>query len=458
MLSRSEEAATCLAEYASRGPRYTSYPPATEFAPLAPERVKRELGAIGSSASPVSLYLHIPFCKSLCAYCGCNVIPTRDEARGLGYVDQLATEMALVAGTAFTAPVAEIALGGGSPNFLAPRSLRTLIGAVDRYFPVAPDARRSIELDPRTTTSSQIETLADLGFTSMSLGVQDFAEPVQDAIRRHQSVIQTRWLVDRGRAAGFDDINIDMVYGLPRQTETSFEATVAAVIELAPDRVALFGYAHLPSKLPHQRIVERAGRVLDAYERATLLLMAIEQFTAAGYVHLGLDHFARPGSRLARAAAEQRMTRSFQGYVEHRADSVLGLGTSAISSTPNMHWQNHAALAPWEDAIAAGRLPAHRGFVLDADDRVRRTLIGRLMCDGTADLAALGRAHGLDAEAYFARELASLTEIPELAAFDADAHAITTTPIGRLLVRNVCMRFDRYVHAATEQPRFSSTI
>jgi len=457
MVALHEDKAACLAEYSSRGPRYTSYPPATEFRAISSDVVARELAAIGAAREPVSLYLHVPFCRSLCAYCGCNVIPTRDESRGDAYIDQIATEMTLVAGQIAAAPVVEIALGGGSPNFLSARGLRTLLGAVERYFAVAAEARRSIELDPRTTTSSQLETLGALGFTSVSLGVQDFAEPVQDAIRRHQSVVQTRWLVDRARAAGIADINIDMVYGLPRQTEDSFAATVDAVIDLAPDRVALFGYAHLPDKLPHQRIVERAGRVLDAYERATLLLLAIERFTQAGYLHLGLDHFARPGSRLARAAAEGRMTRSFQGYVEHLADSVIGLGVSAISSTPRMHWQNHVKLPPWEEAIAASRLPAHRGFELDDDDRLRRAVIARLMCDGRVDLAQLGAEHGVDAPSYFARELAAIDLMPELAAYDPAARTVSTTAIGKLLVRNVCMLFDRY-HDERQQPRYSTTI
>ena len=455
--SKLEDAASCLAKWSSRGPRYTSYPPATEFAPIAATRVTRELQRLGAVSEPVALYFHIPFCRSLCAYCGCNVIPTRDASRGDGYVDQLMAEMTLVAGRLFTAPVAEVALGGGSPNFLAPKTLRTLMAAVQRYFAVLPTARRSIELDPRSTTSAQIEALADLGFQSLSMGVQDFAGPVQDAIRRHQSIAQTKWLVDRARAAEFDDINIDMVYGLPRQTEASFAQTLDAVLALHPDRVALFGYAHLPDKLPHQRIVERAGRVLDQFERATLMLMAIERFTAAGYIHLGLDHFARPGSRLAKAAAEGRMVRTFQGYVEHRADSIIGMGTSAISSTTKMHWQSYADLPDWEAAIAARRLPVERGFALDEDDRARGALINRLMCDGGIDLARLGHEYGLDPDVYFARELASLRDLDELAIYDRASHTIHTTPMGRLLVRNICMVFDRY-HHDKEQTRYSSTI
>lgn len=458
MIPRTDESAACLADYASRGPRYTSYPPATEFGPIGPERVARELDRIGRANEAVSLYVHVPFCKSLCAYCGCNVIPTRDENRGVAYVDQLATEMALVAGHLLASKVVEISLGGGSPNFLEPRSMRALMHALDRYFAVAPDARRSIELDPRRTTSSQIEALSELKFTSMSFGVQDFSEPVQDAIRRHQSIVQTKWLVDRCRAAGIADINIDIVYGLPLQTETTFAATIDAVIDLAPDRVALFGYAHLPDKLPHQRIVERAGRVLDGFERATLLLLAIERFTAAGYVHLGLDHFARPGSALAKAAAEHRMTRTFQGYVEHQSDNVIGLGSSSISSTSRMFWQNHTLLPSWEKSIDARQLPVRRGFVLDRDDRLRRDLISQLMCEGEADLGELGRGYDVDADTYFANELSQLSSIGDLAAYDKSTHRITTTQMGKLLVRNVCMLFDRYFQNASEPARFSSTI
>lgn len=466
------DAASCLAEYASRGPRYTSYPPATEFGPLSTDRVQDELAALGDRGEPVSLYVHVPFCKSLCWYCGCNVIASRNEERGVVYLDQLTTEMALLAGYVRGAPVREIAIGGGSPNFLSPRSLRTMIAALERTFAIAPDARRSIELDPRTTTSAQIDALAAGKFRSLSMGVQDFSEPVQDAIHRHQSTLQTRWLVDRARATGFDDINVDVVYGLPLQTETSFARTIDAVIDLAPDRIALFGYAHLPAKLPHQRLVERSGRVLDRYERATLLLLAIDRLTRAGYLHLGLDHFAKPGSRLARAAAERRMVRTFQGYVEHTADSILGIGVSAISSTPGMHWQSHAELPAWEKDVAAGALPVERGIVLDADDRVRRQVIGQLMCNGEVDLGRVAAGHGLDAASYFAREIAAIGGMAELAGYDAAQRTVHTTPLGRLLVRNLCMVFDRYYQSLgagpgdlpglpgtpEAQPRFSSTI
>jgi oxygen-independent coproporphyrinogen III oxidase len=444
----------CLAELSSRGPRYTSYPPATEFGPLATPRVVHELVTVRCEGAPISLYAHIPFCQSLCWYCGCNVIPTRDTSRGDGYVDMLATELAILAellGVGF--PLAELALGGGSPNFLSPRALRTLMTAIDRCFTRQSGARLSVELDPRTTAASQIDTFADAGFRVLSMGVQDFSPQVQDAIHRHQTVVQTRWLVERSRAAGFTDVNIDVVYGLPRQNEESFLQTLDSVIDLTPERIALFGYAHLPDKLPHQRLVERNGRVLDRYERATLLLLAVERMTKAGYIHLGLDHFARPGSALAAAAAEHRMVRTFQGYVERTAETILGVGTSAVSSTPRMFWQNAPDLGTWEQAIARMQLPVVRGTVLDSDDRIRRTLIERLMCDGEADLDTLEQRFGIEPMSYFARELAALATQSELASLDG--HTIRTTPVGKLLVRNVCMLFDRYRHDAE---RFSSTI
>jgi len=448
-----------LAEWTSRGPRYTSYPPATEFAPITAERVEHELAEVARRGESVSLYVHIPFCRSLCWYCGCNVIPTRDAGRGSAYVEELGREIARLSAAVGAAPITEIALGGGSPNFLSPPALRALAAELDRNFAVAPDARRSIELDPRTTTSAQIDALAAAGFRSLSMGVQDFAEAVQDAIHRHQTALQTSWLIDRARAAGFDDLNVDVVYGLPHQTAITFARTLDAVIALQPDRIALFGYAHLPDKLPHQRLVEQAGRVLDLRERAELLLLGIAQLTGAGYVHVGLDHFARPGSRLARAAAEHRLARSFQGYTEHRAEAILGLGVSAISSTPRMHWQGPVELPDWQAAVAADAPPVARGLVLDDDDRARGAVIGRLMCDGEVDLHRIGAEHGLDDQAYFAAELEAIDRLGELATYDRATGVLRTTAFGRLLVRNVCMVFDRYHRAAAGGPaRFSPTI
>ncbi|HEY4243245.1 MAG TPA: oxygen-independent coproporphyrinogen III oxidase [Kofleriaceae bacterium] len=437
-----------LADAAARGPRYTSYPPATEMRPLAPAALATELAAVGGDG-PISLYVHIPFCKQLCAYCGCNVVPTRDRSRGDAYVESVATELALLGSRIGAVPVTELALGGGSPNFLTAVALQRLVAAVRHRFPLAPDARLSVELDPRDTDRAKIDALSDLGFRALSVGVQDFAAPVQDAIRRHQSRAQTAATIDAARAAGFTDVNIDMVYGLPHQTEATFAETLDAVLQLAPDRIALFGYAHLPDRFPHQRLVERSGPILDAHERAVLLLLALQRLGDAGYQHLGLDHFARPGSALARAAAEHRMTRTFQGYVERRAASVIGVGASAISVTPRALWQNHASLESWQRALAGGDLPIVRGYLLDRDDQIRRAVIDELMCYGEVAFGPLG----ISASSYFAAELLQLRG---LAVYDAAANVLRTTELGRLLVRNVCMAFDR--HLAATGARFSATI
>ncbi|HEY0254551.1 MAG TPA: oxygen-independent coproporphyrinogen III oxidase [Kofleriaceae bacterium] len=432
-----------LATLATRGPRYTSYPPATELSTIVETEVLTEL----ARKEPVSLYLHVPFCKQLCWYCGCNVVPTRDASRGDRFADVLATELAILGGRR----VEEIAFGGGSPNFLSPATLQMLVTAIERYFEVSPDARRSVELDPRETTYAHLEMLARLGFRSLSVGVQDLASKVQDAIHRYQSQRQTRWLIETARYHGFDDLNVDIVYGLPHQTEESFATTLDHVIGFAPDRIALFGYAHLPQRFPHQRNVERAGRVLDQYERATLLLAAIEKLTSAGYLHIGLDHFAKPHSALARAAGARRMTRTFQGYVPFRAETILGAGPSAISSSPRVIWQSHVDLAAWESSIAEARLPIARGVRLDRDDQIRAAVITRLMCDGELDFTTIEREFAIDARTYFAREL---TDLPaELASYEHGT--LRTTETGRLLVRNVCMRFDRYLEAGA---RFSTTI
>lgn len=451
----SELTAECLAERATRGPRYTSYPPATQMRSIAPERVNRELELVAQEQGPIGLYIHVPFCFSLCAYCGCNVIPTRDTSKGDAYVDDISRELArLSEQLGRRNETTEVALGGGSPNFLEPAAIRRLMAAVHRYFAPGAQARMSVELDPRRTTASQIHAFREMGFNTASVGVQDFAQPVQDAIRRHQSAVQTKWLIDRARTEGFADINIDIVYGLPRQTDESFAHTIDTIIDLAPDRIALFGYAHLPTKLPHQKIVERAGRVLDRYERATLLLLGIEKLTGAGYIHLGLDHFAKPSSTLARAASEHRMARTFQGYVEHRADTILGVGVSSISSTPRLIWQNCSELGRWREALDEGRLPSERGVPLDRDDQLRRDVISKLMCDGEVELTRLGREYGIEAAAYFAPELQALSAMTDLARYESGR--IQTTSIGKLLVRNVCMVFDRYHEPG--DTKFSSTI
>ncbi len=451
-----DPSASTVAALATSGPRYTSYPPATEFRALAPGLVADEVTELGEAGAPVGLYVHVPFCRSLCWYCGCNVIPTRDQSRGDGYVEDLRRELAtLRQRVGARLPLVDLALGGGSPNFLSIAALTALMGDVRSAFAVTSDARLSIELDPRTTDTAQIEALAGLGFRAASLGVQDFAPAVQVAIHRHQSFAQTEALMQALRTHGFDDVNLDLVYGLPQQTEATLAATLTQVIALAPDRIALFGYAHLPERLPHQRLVERAGPVPDAAARAGFFLRARTQLLDAGYVAVGLDHFARPGSRLAVAAAEQRLARTFQGYVERRGVATLGLGVSAITSTPRLIAQAPVDLEAWRAAVMAGTLPVARGVVLDADDRLRGQIIEALMCDGAVDLGAVARAAGCEARAAFATELGALAG-SALVDIEPAGPRLVATPLGRVLIRNVCQVFDRRTPGGAA--RFSPTV
>lgn len=445
-----------VAARAITGPRYTSYPPATRFGELAPHQVHEALAQVGSRGAPISLYVHLPFCRELCWYCGCNVVISRDRRRAAPYVDTLATEAVLLARALGTPPpVAELCLGGGSPNFLAPAELGRLLTALERYLPLAADARRSVELDPRDASVEQLDLLGAHGFRSLSVGVQDFHPAVQDVIHRHQSAEQTAELIAAARARGWDDVNVDMVYGLPRQTVETFQATLDRVIELRPDRIALFGYAHLPDRRPHQLLVVRNHRLPDLYERASLLIEANRRLRAAGYLAIGLDHFARPSSELARAAAERRLGRNFQGYVARRAEVTLGLGTTAISTTDTLIWQN-AELAEWTRGISEGHLAPARGVPLIYEDRLRRDVIMELMCNGELDYRAVGARFHLDFASHFAAELAALQDMTELVELDREHGTLRTTEMGRLLVRNVAMVFDRY--AARSPLPFSSTI
>jgi oxygen-independent coproporphyrinogen III oxidase len=440
-----------LVRHARPGPRYTSYPPATEFGDhFGAAEATAALGRLaGVPDGATSIYCHLPFCHSLCWYCGCNVIATRDRARARPYIDMLLRELELTMALAGRdRPVTEISLGGGSPNFLPPADLTHLIDGLRARLAITGDARLGVELDPRDTTRDQLAVLAGGGFRRMSVGVQDFDPAVQEAIHRIQSIAQTDELIATARGLGFDDVNVDMVYGLPLQSAESFARTVDAVIAIGPDRIALFGYAHLPEKRQHQLLVVRAGQPLDATARGTLLLHGIAAFEAAGYRRIGLDHFARPGSELARAADEGRLHRNFQGYVVRHADYLLGAGVTAISDSGDAYWQNVGDLDIWSRQIERGTLPVARGFQLDDDDHRRRDVINALMCRGEVDL---GHAPA------FTAELDTLARAPydELVTIDTERRHVRATPLGLPLIRNVCQVFDRYQRAPAS---FSPTI
>ncbi len=441
-----------LARRSRPGPRYTSYPTANHFS----EAFGRDHAAAGLARitaadpdQPIGMYVHVPFCPSLCWYCGCNVTITRDRAAATAYVDLLLAELELVARD-LGRPVGQLSLGGGSPNTLSLADTERLLDGIRDRLGFTPDAELHIELDPRRTGVRQIEGLAQLGFRRMSLGVQDFASEVQDAIHRHQSIEQTAIVVGAGRDAGFTSINLDLIYGLPLQTPARFSDTLDQVMLLHPDRLAFFGYAHLPDQRPHQRLVERAGPLPGATARAELLLLALERSLAAGYVKVGIDHVAAPDDELAIAATRGDLDRNFQGYVAHRAPATIGLGASAISDTGDAYWQNHHDLRSWSAAVGKGELPIERGIALSADDRLRRQVITRLMCDGKIEAAAIDEAWCLRFEDHFADELAAIArgDDADLARWDPARRTLTTSATGDLLVRNLCMAFDRYLPAA----------
>ena len=444
--SRLDVACDVLASHARPGPRYTSYPPATQFRPsFAAAGAASELAAI-RDGDDISLYAHIPFCSQLCWYCGCNVEATRDRSKGSRYVDVLLRELALVAGAMGGRPrVVDMSLGGGSPNFLEIGDLARLVDDVRRWFTIPRDAMLGIELDPRDTRPEQIDALAAIGFRRVSVGVQDFDEAVQTIIHRHQSADATRAVIERARARGFDSVNVDLVYGLPGQTPASVGRTLDEVVRLAPDRLAVFGYAHLPHLRPHQRLVERAAPVPDIPQRIELLRVVMDRLADAGYVRIGLDHFARPGDPLARASAEGRLGRNFQGYVVHATDRLIGIGASAISDSGHAYWQNHVDTEAWTQEVNAGRLPVVRGVALADDDELRRFVIMRLMCDGRLDFAEVEARFGIPFTDTFAAELTALAaEYAELAIVDRARGAIAATPLGHHLIRNIAAVFDRY--------------
>jgi oxygen-independent coproporphyrinogen-3 oxidase len=447
-----------LARFVESAPRYTSYPPATEFhAGFGEREARAQLAATANG--PISLYVHVPFCVSLCWYCGCNVVATSRRERGSAYVDVLAKELELLAAAGGGRPVVELALGGGSPNFLAVSDLEKLFAAVRRTLGLAGDAEVSVELDPRDTREEQLAALVSLGLTRMSVGIQDFDPDVQAAIHRMQSAEQTRGLVDSARRLGVERINADLVYGLPRQTPDTLAHTLDEVIALAPRRVALFGYAHLPSLRPHQRLVERAGPLPDAGGRAELFALAVERLTGAGYQMIGIDHFARPEDELAIAARDGTLHRNFQGYVVRRAEVLLGCGATAISDTGGAYWQNDGDLAGWQRRIEAGELPVARGVALGGEDRLRRQVITRLMCDGEVDFHEIEERWRIEFDDHFAPELARLAgdDFTELVEIDRERRRIAALPTGRFMLRNLARVFDGYQKSAGQR-RFSLSL
>jgi len=440
--------AELLRRYDRPGPRYTSYPTAPCFRNTFGAQQLRE-HATRSNAQPLkstlSLYLHVPFCLSPCFYCGCNRLITRDTARGVRYTEYLLREIALLA-PLFDRDreVVQLHLGGGTPNFLAADTLAHLVDGIGHAFRLGSDPGRdfSIELDPRSVPPGYVAALARLGFNRVSLGVQDFDPHVQRAVNRIQSSEQTLELIDACRDHGFRSVNVDLIYGLPRQTPAGFWHTLRTVISARPDRLAVYGYAHLPGLFKAQGRIDPA-ELPDAAARLELLRLAIEELTASGYHYIGMDHFALPDDELVRAQEAGGLQRNFMGYTTHAGCDLIGIGMSAISHVGDSFSQNFRDLKSWEAALAADRLPVWRGLALNDDDRVRAAVIGQLMCQGAIDIGAIEQRFGVDFDTYFREALTQLQ--PHLAdgLVRLEGGRITATAPGRLLLRSVAMCFDR---------------
>jgi oxygen-independent coproporphyrinogen-3 oxidase len=446
-----------LRRYDQPGPRYTSYPTAPRFTAEFGEAQLRA-AAVASNGDPIprglSLYVHVPFCTSPCFYCGCNRIITRDKAQAESYLVRLYREIAMAAALFDRdREVIQLHFGGGTPNFLSPAQLHDVVDCLRRHFHFAPAdvLDLSIELDPRGLSPADVTALAGIGFNRASLGVQDFDPRVQAAVNRMQTVEETDAVIQAARTAGMRSINVDLIYGLPRQTHEGFDCTLDTVLAMRPDRLAIYGYAHLPQLFKAQRQIVDAD-LPSAEEKLGLLRLAIERLTTAGYRYIGMDHFALPGDELAQAQAHGGLHRNFMGYTTHADSDLLGLGVSAISHIGDTYSQNPRDLPSWQAAIDAGRLPACRGLRLGSDDVLRADLIQQLMCQGEIDIAALEDRHGIHFLEYFEADLLRLLPLAADGLVELSETHIRATPRGRLLLRSIAACFDAYLHRPAAAP------
>ena len=445
--------------FEAKVPRYTSYPTAPHFhAGIGPDVYRRWLEDLSHQA-PLSLYLHIPFCDTLCWFCGCHMSVVNNYAPVEEYCSLLLREMALVAQTlGRRRKVSHIHWGGGSPTMLRPHDIARLNAATREHFDVTEDAEFAVEVDPRGLTQESVDALADAGLTRASIGVQDCDPDVQKAINRLQTPEETSEVIAMLRAAGVQSINLDLLYGLPLQTLKSWENTLHFALNLNPDRLSVFGYAHLPSFKKHQALISTA-QLPDTQMRLCLAGLAGQILGASGYVAVGLDHYAKPGDSMAQALASGQLARNFQGYTTDTAPALVGLGASAIGALPGGYIQNAPAVSLYRASVMQGRLPVSRGIALTADDRLRRNIIERLMCDLSVDLDAICAAHGASME-QLKDSISTLGGLAARGVLSIDRARITIAPQWRSAARLVCAAFDAYLGAGTKdgQPGFSLAV
>jgi oxygen-independent coproporphyrinogen III oxidase len=446
------------------GPRYTSYPTADRFieafgpAEYAQALRERSAGMRVGGAVPLSVYVHVPFCESVCYYCACNKIVTRHHERAAEYLAALETEIDLhVAELGAGQPLMQLHFGGGTPTFLSDAELERLMGALRRAFKILDGAEVAIEVDPRTADPERLKTLRRLGFNRLSFGIQDFDPDVQKAIHRVQSFDSVRDLVHAARALEFESINADLIYGLPLQTAVSFERTVNQVASLRPDRIALYAYAHLPERFKPQRRIDSA-QLPGTETRLRMLSGAIGGFLGHGYSYIGMDHFALPTDALAVAKRQGRLHRNFQGYSTHPDCDLVALGVSSIGRMGSTYSQNAKTLPEYYDALHQRRFATVRGLAVSRDDLARRAVIMAIMCQGRVDFESIELAHLLDMKEYFANELERLAPLAAEGLVDVDDQSIQVTAMGWFYVRGIAMVFDRYTRVDQTRAKFSRII
>ncbi len=452
-----------LRRYDVSGPRYTSYPTADRFVEAFGEAdylqaLEQRRDGLAGKAFPLSLYVHIPFCESLCYYCACNKIITKHHERSAEYLRYLEREVDLnIAHLGQGQVVSQLHLGGGSPTFLSDAELVQLMTMLRRNFQFAPGGEYSVEIDPRTVTRSRLAVLAEQGFNRLSFGVQDFEPAVQKAVHRIQPAAQVFDLMAAARELGFESVNADLIYGLPMQTPETFERTLEKITQLRPDRIALYAYAHLPERFKPQRRIH-AQDLPPAASKLVMLSSAMRVLTQAGYVYVGMDHFALPNDALAVAKRQGRLHRNFQGYSTQPDCDLIALGVSSIGRVGPTFSQNVKTLDEYYDLLNQGRLPVARGMALTRDDLVRRAVIMGLMCQGSVLFESIELSHLVEFKQYFAPEMEALLKMQEQGLLNMDDTGIHVTELGWFFVRGVAMVFDKYLQADKNRARFSKII
>ena len=450
-----------IQRYDVAGPRYTSYPTAVQFTEaFTAEEYRAQARATNATGAPLSLYVHIPFCDTVCFYCGCNKVVTKDRSRAAPYLERLHKELALQ-GALFDAgrPVNQMHWGGGTPTFLSHGEMEALMATIGEHFELRTDdsGEYGIEIDPREVAPDTLALLRRLGFNRLSIGVQDLDEQVQKAVNRIQPESVTFDAIETARKEGFHSVSVDLMYGLPFQNLTTFGRTLERIIAARPDRIAVFNYAHLPHMFKPQRRINEDDLPSPA-EKLAILKLTIESLVAAGYVYIGMDHFALPQDELARAQQAGTLHRNFQGYSTHADCDLIAVGVTGVGQVGQSYSQNVREVEPYLERLDAGELPIFRGIELTFDDRLRRAVITDLICHFRLDRDAVAASWGIDFDDYFAAELVALGPMIDDGLVTLDGRTIRVNERGKLLIRNICMTFDAYLQQAGEKPRFSRVI